>query len=791
MTLARKINCFVSFSGVDGDERSIRLLIQHLTERLGDKVTFRAYFNERTGSNLQDFMKDELNAADAVMALFTPDYKRKADQAIPSGVYTEFLNIVDRLELGVGGDFLLIPIYWAGPSFNTAAPEYFINYNLARSLPRFKAFGAPGTDAYLPDRIKSQVRGEIEKIVTELSECWDRADPEYFHLKETIEETMLAPSVEDPGEEAEPPPELGSRIDLVMGPKFERTSRQEGEFVQDFNDRFFVKTMAFRSIGDHRNMAFTGRKGSGKTTLLTIYKHRNAARYFSPADSKVNDWNLHYLLGDLTFRPAEGDLSYTAEESRIFDFIWPIFLSLCLVRSLKMSMDIPTGEVIARPRYVQRFEECAGRYDTLFTLSVEIVSDFIQKCIDETPTRSEAVFRSGLVSRINVQACTESLLGAGCAGLLHAVRRDPSKRRFLFCLDRFDTEMQKYRKDLQLQNLSEAERQRRENREVFWIQGLVEMIDSLRMPDAASPNQEFYRAIGPIVDFCVPLPKDRLFEVQKRRRDAVVGDIFEEINWQVYELLTMLRKRLQAIWNIPDSDIDRAVYKGAKDRYFRVLELSQRKMPTAVDISINGNRYSSDLFLNVLRHTFFRPRDILTYFARIILAVEAAHRRGQPLQRSAVARLISQQTWKVVEEEFIGEFSDYFKNIREVMDLFSGGPQLLSYEELVEKLEDVRFEVYGDDDIVAFARKVRMLYEIGFLGVCSAKGHLGDIPRDDYDFFFFNPRIAPAIEKTEVLKRLKFAIHPVFIETLSLDLQAQKPVMMLTWERVSELDDFG
>jgi hypothetical protein len=761
------------------------MLLDEISKRLDHKIDFKVYYEQKSGTDLQAFMRERILDSEAVLALFSPDYKYKVDNRVNSGVFTEFLTIVDRLEMQQDS-FLFIPVFWAGPSFESATPDFFMNRNFARSLQKFKAYGAAGKSAYLPQRLRAEVEPEIDRIVSDLTLRWYESDPEYAKLKREIDDTLLPPTTFAPEPEAET---FQSRKDVERA--MFRKSERAPMTLQEFNDRFFVQTAAFRAIGSNHRMAFTGRKGSGKTTLLKIYKYQNSDRYFDPIDVEVNDWNLHYLLGELVFKPTESDLRYTEEESRVFDFIWPVFLSLCLVKSLLASnSSLSANELLPKMTHARRFSKCNDRYELLFALAIELVKEFIQNSIDHSPTESEGEFRIELLGRLNVRACTEFVLGKGYAKILGVAHNDERKRRFLFCLDRFDTEIQKYRKDLKDHNYSDEERGRRETREVFWIQGLVELIDYLRSPDRFSPNHEFYQKIGPLVDFCVPLPKDRLYEVQLRRRDSTVSEINEEINWQPYELLTMLRRRLQSIWQVSNDQLDKPSWPRARQRYERVLELSLRRIPKTVDISINGKRFPSDLFLDVLRHTFFRPRDVIIYYARIVLAVEAAHRRGQRLSSGAVARLISEQTYKIVEDEFLGEFLDTFKNVREVLHRFRGSTQLLSFDELSEKLDDCVFKIYGEEGISSLGERIRFLYEIGFIGVCSSAGHLGNVPINDYDFYFINPRIAEALEQTNVLQSLKFAIHPVFIEYLTLKLNSPSPVLMLSWQRVDELDAF-
>jgi hypothetical protein len=782
--MSRKIKCFVSFSGTDGDERSIEFLIERLNKDCDRKVQFLVYNAQKSGSDLADFMKHELSDSEAVIALLSPDYKKKCDEHISSGVLTEHLIIVDRLEgkRPTSPVMLLVPICWKGQDFDSAVPLYYKDHHLARDLRKFKAYGS-GDEPYLPSHIEAAVKRPLRKIVLELLSRWDEADPEFTSIKQSIEETLLLESAtvsEDPRSLDSAPAEHLTRAFFI---KSERTPVS----MEDFSERYFVRTLAFRAIGFHHKMAFTGRKGSGKTTLLKVYKHQNRGRYFPPIDIEVNDWNLHYLLEDFTFKSAEGDLYYTAEESKIFDFIWPIFLSLCIVRSLCEARRAIASDLMQR--YTAQFEAAASRYESLFQISIGIVRDFIGTCIDNSSSRSESEFKADLSRLINVQACTEYLLGHGYRKLLSITESDNTGRRFLFCLDRFDTEIQKYRKDSKDQNVPEDERRRREKREVFWIQGLVELIDSLRSPDYFSQNQAFYRLFGPHIDFCVPLPKDRLYEVQVRRRDAVVGDIYDEISWQPYELLTMLRKRLQIVWNIGDEKIDKD-RRNALQRFQQVLLLSGRRLPLSVQIRLNGATFACDVFLNTLRHSFFRPRDILIYYARIITGVEMGNRRGKHISADMVAKYISEASYRVVEDEFLGEFSDTFKNIRDVVHLFRASKQILNYEEITSKIDGVNFKIYGEDDLSDQGKKIKFLYEIGFLGVSSPTVQLGGVSKDDYDFYFFNPRIALNLEQFEVLSVLSYAIHPVFTEYLSLQMNANAPVMMLDWDKIDQLDRF-
>ena len=447
---------------------------------------------------------------------------------------------------------------------------------------------------------------------------------------------------------------------------------------------------------------------------------------------------------------------------------------------------------IVPSKYRSEFVRTRTRNDELFKLSIDFVKYFIQNAIDSSSTADEDQFKRDLNDKINVENCTELLFGKGYSSIIEVLTFFSQGRKFLFCLDRFDTEIQGYRKDTISRVSDPAQRRDREEREVSWIQGLVELIDNLRTPDFYSHRQRFYKTFSDSVDFCVPLPKDRFFEVQRRRRDSISSPNQGEINWHPFELLTMLRKRLQRLWSISDSELGKSPQLNALERYRRCLTVSGRRIPEVVYVNVKGGgQFQIDLFLGVLRHTFFRPRDVVIFFSQIISYIEGVTRRrsGQP-SIAAINRIISRYTRRIVQDEFIGEFEDTIKNIRQIMDVFRGKDQTMDIRLLGEAIGRMNFDIFSETPVVSVEEKIRTLYEIGFLGVRTKDGSIGGFPSDDYDFVFLNPGIVSSLGSPNIVAQLQFAVHPVFIESLNLRLSETKPVLYLNWDRIAELDDF-
>ena len=357
--MPRRIKCYVSFSSTDCSRADISFLLKGLRKGLDSlhrgrdgvrrglesKVDFKVYFEQRAGSDLQRFMSEDLTSADAVIILFTPDYKQKCESGKISGVHTEYFKIIERMDSDPYGEKLLIlPVLWRGGSFESSLPDMFINRNLALDFRQFRAYGSDEKEHYLPSTIEAMLRRDLEGLFNALDAHWVQLDPEQRLRTEEIEKVLVKDAAI--ASEGSAPASRAETREMATNPfsvKYERS----GVPIDVFYEHYFTNTEFFRTIGQFHRFAFAGRKGSGKTTLIKIYQYANREKYFHPIDVEVNDWNLHYILGDLQFKQAQGDFRYQQSESKVFDFIWATFLCFSMVRSL-----LEYGKYSTRPSYV-------------------------------------------------------------------------------------------------------------------------------------------------------------------------------------------------------------------------------------------------------------------------------------------------------------------------------------------------------------------------------------------------------------------------------------------------------
>ena len=79
----------------------------------------------------------------------------------------------------------------------------------------------------------------------------------------------------------------------------------------------------------------------------------------------------------------------------------------------------------------------------------------------------------------------------------------------------------------------------------------------------------------------------------------------------------------------------------------------------------------------MLRHTLWRPRDILYFFSSLVLEALAARRRGEKVTTDQVRQLIALRTKTLVKDEVIAEYRDFHTKIEDALDQFNGAPQTI------------------------------------------------------------------------------------------------------------------
>jgi len=182
------------------------------------------------------------------------------------------------------------------------------------------------------------------------------------------------------------------------------------------------------------------------------------------------------------------------------------------------------------------------------------------------------------------------------------------------------------------------------------------------------------------------------------------------------------------------------------------------------------------------------------HFANIFALAKNFQERNYNVNTLAIERAINKASYEVIESQFIKEFEFSLTNIKEIISIFRNSKQILSYKELNNLISKCVFKyAYGSRNIEDFKQKLKILYEIGFLGIeinKELKDKLDII--SDYAFYF-NELMLPLLHIVSTqasLEKCKFVIHPVFVKYLSLDSFNDKLILHFTWEYLHQMEAF-
>ena len=190
------------------------------------------------------------------------------------------------------------------------------------------------------------------------------------------------------------------------------------------------------------------------------------------------------------------------------------------------------------------------------------------------------------------------------------------------------------------------------------------------------------------------------------------------------------------------------------------------------------------MFIDVLRHTFWRPREILIYFAKIITVLTALKYKDMSMNKYAVEKCISDTTREIIKSEFITEFNRYCLNLEDVINRFRRSSQIIDGFVLDEKIGNFPFR-FADDTTPVYDRskKIKFLYEIGFLGIEASERHCERLKLLNKDVFCFNSddNVYDNL-KINDFAECRFLIHPIFYEYLDLEPNSVRMILDIDWD---------
>lgn len=766
-----KPSCFISYCHEDTNKVAISFLVQELKELGGTDITFYWDRDLLTGSRLEAFM-DQLYTSDAIILLLSPAYKRKVDDR-GGGVYEEYQRIMHRLDELESlrrkpnktttdnrnlrkKTFSLLPYIFVGTG-ETACPDAFSDHKY-ESLTQWHVYKDPGGKPYVADAIKKQYRPEFERIIGHIHANHATSDPEYSVL---FEGTLL---------------------------KLFRTLKHEdakGFLAEDPKtaEHLFVKTHAYQELKAQSAYILTGRKGTGKTTLTEYLPKLQPGKYKEHLPTKLDDFELETISEVLLEPQVASDTAHVVRRERVFRVAWEIFIYvhcmeivICEHKKRGLTPDqqraLPHIEEFIKHTFHHDVDSDPLRKTAVYKWALDRVIEEINKGIAVARTTGQAIFLHDVDERVASEHLVEAVISKEVLYPFSNILKD-CRRRFLISLDGFDRNFDEFRRIAKRSGRNESDLRHIVALEKDWVRSLLYLCRTMkREPDRWG--------LFPLVDFCVTIPKDRCIEIMRDERDTVayLGRIWE-IKWSGIELAIMLRKRLEILFHYFTNEDGKAI-----QRMLEVLDVGMEKLPGDTITLVAGKSYKQPLFIDVLRHTFWRPRDVLMYFAALIAAYKHLTKRGIDVDWTVINKKISDTTFDVIDKEFIDEFKSTLPNIDKIISEFKGCKQILPAPEVEAILARVDFDFADSVQKVSdVAAKAAFLFEIGFLGLRCPEAVRERFKLSLDDVFYFNDtgKLERMISDG-TWKDCAIVIHPIFCEYLNLDTSNQDLTLKYTWD---------
>lgn len=285
--------------------------------------------------------------------------------------------------------------------------------------------------------------------------------------------------------------------------------------------------------------------------------------------------------------------------------------------------------------------------------------------------------------------------------------------------------------------------------------------------------------------FCIIIPQDRIDQIKMVDRDFSKRN-FISLSWDAIELLRVILLRLKKVYKF-DYEINK---EDDVEKFKEVMKKYMTTIPTEVLIETDGVEKSIDLFQYILRISFWRPRDIIKYFSVLYDANEKNLHKHKQIDMDTLKNLLNNVTEDIIKNEFYNEYDKIFFNIDEFMSEFRDGNIILNCSELIDKIINFKFEGVMFDEDNEILGKIRLLYELGVIGLKFNQKEIKNKTIGCSLCFVFNEGMYPFDKvKNDILKRrndVKVVLNPIFARELSLRYNTTEIIGAYGWKYLKD-----
>lgn len=786
----KKARCFISYCSSDANPNDVKVIVRHLSQMAKNReynIEFLFDKNLSVGNDLNVFMQ-EIKTVDSILVVCTPDYKKKYmninDEYVNTGVYKECELMKERIA--------------ERNKILEDAIEEFIDIDF-QIFPLVLSVKDNSSENSVPDFLATLVREKINKIEFETykgKRVLSRQSKALYNniFLDCIISTCVIHS------------KKSEYLDMDMHEKLQKlVYNQKAEYAPTLNKMLFVNTFYFEQIKSQESYILVGRKGSGKTTTKLYFHSSKKEKYKGAIELRIDALNLNEIYNYLFHAPYDGNKNLKNDIEEIFtyekviEYIWVIYIMLYSM--YVVACEYKKANCALSPRQKREFKNAVefvneillttdsrNRWKNGVTISTTIYSYAMSNAyrffndVIKNSRNDEQYFASDIQAQLSHQNLLEYVIGEAIISNFYR-GLDECQKRILFTLDGFDVASDMFRRN----SLSSSPSEQRQKAlfEIRWMSSLMELVQDIK----GKANNSLYK----LLDICFLLPKDLFMEVLEHNRDKYkYGSRFCEISWTGMELAIMIRKRLEAINNYPLSNKEKN-QKLPEEILNQILEKKYKAIPTKVNVKTDGGReYTIDLFLYMLRYTFWRPRELLLSLSLILNIFYGHSRSGLPINQETIKATIKGASISIVNSEFYNEFGTMWEDIKENILQFAGGTLLLSESEIKDIIMSNKFHIKlstEDVEIQEYKDKIKFLYEIGFIGIFVDRSYRNRYQMVTQQGFAFSEGISCLRGFLgDDFEGCCFMINPVFIESLHLKVNTEEYVGIQSWNDLRELE---
>jgi hypothetical protein len=732
--MKRATKVFVSYSRHDQETQRVTALVQWLSQLSNGELEFVMDSQLSAGSDVRDFERS-LAMYTCVLVVGTARYKQKVESG-DFGVARENSIIVSKLAKKELSAFLVVTEL----SFSEVFPG---NLNGPLACELIGIHHDPRTGE-LSSTIRSKYYSSAFSLVKDILAAHPTTNRRIVDLA-TVKQKLF----------------------------FEQKSEDMSEYLSDeVLNAIFVKTSVFMAVFDHGAHLLIGRKGSGKS-FLTEYFNRNPIDSNSiPVNVHLRDFQLSNIYMMRSTYKVGSDIGELISQRDLFECAWCLFFAAAATLSALAKVKSQTVTYsFEKMTSIDEFERSCGGLDGPNSDNEYTVS--MQRLIDWCAEKVFHLIEVG-IQKLNgdyARAISQLPGFTDPTKVIPAVIGLPALRElghflssvrptFLATVDGFDTKFDTFRRQTNQVTYDDVEKIKRVKFEIDWLSGLTEATQRLN-------QRSSFRGV-PGMDsahfrFLVTIPRDRFIEVLESDRDGYrFRHKHVEIRWNGVQLMLLVRKRLEFYYETKCE---------ARDLTSKFREAISWicSLPDPFSFSFNGLRIDIDVFAYFLRHTFWRPRDILYHIALLISESEKYRRFKREVTVEKIRAIASEASDDIIRNEFLGEYVSIFPDIEKAVKLFLRSRIEMTFSELFGLLGSMDFRLSSGDVLSKVEAKIDFLYEIGFLGIVledEVRQRLGFGRREAFSFSDSVSRYRSLDLSNK--QDARWVIHPIFSEFLQL-----------------------